>query len=319
MAYNQNLSFGSQLLKGIAITSLAIFLLTHIPIVNSVAIMLVPLPILYYFFRLGRFPGVLIVTLSMLLVLAGMNMANTSDAFMMTVMLAILGFVISEVLRLNYPIEKTVIIAAVVFIVTGLVFVILDGLRVNLSLWEIMKIYMTRYFEANIQIYSQIDPSSEQIAAIKENSARIVNILLLLLPGLSLVSTSLLVLINLFAAKHLFHKFSLPFPDFGDLTQWRVPEKLIWLPIGAGFILLLPWEPTKIAGLNILILLLPLYVLNGLAVAEFFQKKLKVSLFFRLLFYLMIFAVPYVIIAACIVGLVDVWFDFRKRGSPEVA
>ncbi len=317
MAYNNNASFSSDLLKGIAVSSLAIFLLSHIPILSSITITLAPLPILYYFSRLGRLPGVFILTISMLLVLAGMSIVGTSDAFTMIVLLGILGFVISEVLELKYPIEKTVIIATVVFIVTTLVFVTLDGLRENLSLWEIMTIHMTRYFEANIQIYSQIDPTSEQLATLKENSARIVNLLLLLLPGLSLVSTAVLVLINLFAAKHLFPKFSLPFPDFGDLSQWRVPEKIIWLLIGAGFILLFPWEPTRVAGLNILILLLPLYALNGLAVAEFFQQKLKVSLFFRLLFYVMLFAVPYVIIAACLVGLVDVWFEFRKRANHE--
>jgi len=248
-----------------------------------------------------------------------MNLADTSDAFTMIVMLAIIGLVISEVLRLGYSIEKTVIISAAAFIVAGLVFIIVDGASENLSLWETLKIYMTKYFEANIQVYGQMAPSSEQVAVIKENSTRIVNILLLLLPSLSLVSTSILVLINLFAAKQLFSRLSLPFPDFGDLTKWRVPEKIIWLPIGAGFILLIPWEPTKVAGLNILILILPLYMLNGVAIAEFFHRKFKVSPFFRLLFYLMIFAIPYVIIAACIVGLVDVWFDIRKRYSPEVA
>lgn len=312
MSKNHGVSFYTELLTGVAVTSLTIFLLAHIPLADAITVLFIPLPVFYYFSKLGRVSGALILALGLLTVLAGMAIAGTDAAFPMIVLLAVLGFTMSEVVRFSYRIEKIIIISTALFLLCGFLFLLLEGFKEDLSIWDTMKIFTTKYIQANIDYYSQLDPSSEQLAALKENTGRIVDIFLMLFPSLSLLSTSILVLINLLAARPIFQKAALPFPDFGDLTRWRVPEKIVWIVIMAGFMVMIPAGSLKTIGLNVLLIMALVYLLNGLAVTAFFQDRLNVPRFFRYLFYFALFAVPYAMMGVIVVGLIDVWIDFRK-------
>lgn len=319
MAKNIGVSFYTELLTGVAVTSLTIFLLAHIPLASAITILFIPLPVFYYFSKLGRAPGMIILALSMLAVLAGTAVAQTDAAFPMVVLLGMLGFAMSEVVRLGYPIERTIIISSALFLGAGFLFLVIEGWQEDLSIWDSMNMYMTRYIEANIEYYGQLDTSSEQIALLKENTGRIVDIFLMLFPSLVLVSTSILVLLNLLAARPIFQKTALPFPDYGDLTRWRASEKIVWFVILAGFLVLMADGLFKVIGLNALLLLAPIYLLNGLAVTAFFQTRLKVPRLFGYFFYLALFAIPHAMIGIIAVGLIDVWIDFRKRSEQQDA
>jgi hypothetical protein len=98
--------------------------------------------------------------------------------------------------------------------------------------------------------------------------------------------------------------------------SWLLPEPLVFGLIGAAFLKI--WAPagawTDILGTNLLVLFLGLYILAGLSIVAFFFHKWNVRVLGRVMGYLLI-AVFGANAVLCL-GVLDVWFDFRKIKKP---
>lgn len=92
---------------------------------------------------------------------------------------------------------------------------------------------------------------------------------------------------------------------------WQLPEKLIWLAIGCAVPALIPGLPRNIA-VNLLIVLSLVYCFQGFALCVFFMNKWRVPPLFRSLIYVMIVLQSFGTLVLLIIGVADVWFDFRK-------
>ncbi len=99
---------------------------------------------------------------------------------------------------------------------------------------------------------------------------------------------------------------------------WQLPEKIIWLAIGAGLFAILPIQLLRIIGINVLVLLSMIYCFQGMSIAIFFMNKWKVPLLLRSFFYVMIVFQSFGTILLLIFGIGDIWFDFRKLKQKEV-
>lgn len=100
--------------------------------------------------------------------------------------------------------------------------------------------------------------------------------------------------------------------------RWRLPAGLIWLLIGAGFLVLLPIETVSFVGRNLLVVLLPLYFLQGMAVVNsFLQKKPYPPVVKGLIYLLLLIINPLPIIITC-AGVFDLWIDFRRPRQKNI-
>ena len=101
-------------------------------------------------------------------------------------------------------------------------------------------------------------------------------------------------------------------------ARWRLPAGLIWLLIAAGFLLLLPVETVSLVGRNLLVVLLPLYFLQGMAVVNsFLQKKPYPPVVKGLIYLLLVILNPLPIIITC-AGVFDLWIDFRRPRQKNI-
>ena len=101
-------------------------------------------------------------------------------------------------------------------------------------------------------------------------------------------------------------------------ATWRLPSGLIWLLIAAGFGLLAPVNVVALVGRNLLVVLLPLYFFQGMAVVtSFLQKKTYPSLVKGLIYLLLLIFNPLPIIITC-VGVFDLWIDFRRPRQKKI-
>ncbi|HKI50891.1 MAG TPA: DUF2232 domain-containing protein [Geothermobacteraceae bacterium] len=95
-------------------------------------------------------------------------------------------------------------------------------------------------------------------------------------------------------------------------SSWSVPEVMVWPLIAAGFAVAFASGVPRLLGLNLLVVFLPIYFLQGLAVVTFFFQKKQVSPMLRALGYTLIaFLNPMPMIVTAI-GVFDMWADFRK-------
>jgi len=96
-----------------------------------------------------------------------------------------------------------------------------------------------------------------------------------------------------------------------DHRRIGLPFYIIYLLIASLLLFILP--QVRILGINSLMILVPLFIIQGVSILDFFWRdfftKSKFLLF--LLIFSMALNIPILILVA-LVGMLDIWFDFRK-------
>ncbi|MDO3377041.1 YybS family protein [Geoalkalibacter halelectricus] len=122
---------------------------------------------------------------------------------------------------------------------------------------------------------------------------------------LGILAAVVIMLLQVFAKGH-YHIHGPPF------AQWKAPDFLVWGVIAAGFGLVLNNPAVKVVAANALVILLPVYFVQGLAVVTHFLRRKAVSPMLRSLAYFLIFILNPLPLLVTVMGVFDIWIDFRK-------
>ena len=98
---------------------------------------------------------------------------------------------------------------------------------------------------------------------------------------------------------------------------WKAPEQLVWVLIAAGFMVAFAEGLLATFALNLLVILLPVYFLQGLAVIDCFFRRKSFSPIVRAIGYLLVTLVNPLPMLVTGIGVFDLWADFRKPREPE--
>jgi hypothetical protein len=103
--------------------------------------------------------------------------------------------------------------------------------------------------------------------------------------------------------------------DPADLTCWRASDYLVWVFLASGAALLVPLALVSTIGLNVLLVTLAIYLLQGLAIVLFWGRRLPLPLGVQCLMIVMVFLIagPLCVIVCTAAGLFDLWVDFRRQ------
>jgi len=162
---------------------------------------------------------------------------------------------------------------------------------------------MEEFSTGSEQPPAEVEAFREAIAGMGELMRRIYPGMLVAVGGaLQLATVGLLAL--------LLRPRVLPGPAF---SRWRAPELLIWALIAAGFVAAFSTGAIQTVAFNLLVVLLPIYFLQGLAVVEYFFTRKGLSPLWRGLTYLLLLVVNPLPLIVTGVGIFDLWADFRKK------
>jgi uncharacterized protein YybS (DUF2232 family) len=300
------------LFLAVAITSLVFVAVAVISIAGVFGALLVPIPILYFYSKMGRLPGVAIFALSLAVTLTVLTVLHFHASFLYFSLLGLLGVILSETLRKNRSIEMTIIYSGGTFLFLGLVVLLYLSLTSGEMPWSLIGVHVSQVVQENINLYSQAGVPKEQLNFIQENVDQITRAIVGLFPSIALVGTVFLVWVNILEGKWLFRMKRMWYPSFGDLSCWSVFDRAVWLLVIAGVLIMAPMVALRILGLNIMIVLLFLYMLQGLAIMSFFFRKKNIPVFLRVFGYFLVFAQQFLLLLVAGLGLVDTWVDFRK-------
>ncbi len=161
---------------------------------------------------------------------------------------------------------------------------------------------LTLYDEGQFSSYDR-DEIARTLESMREVFIRIYPALAtIIVAGVSLL---LMVLLSSFSAG----RYQIPGPPF---AKWKSPEYLIWGVIAGGFGVFFGQGGIGTAALNLLIVCLPVYFLQGLAVVTYYLRTRLVSPLIRSLIYFLIFVLNPLPMLITGVGVFDLWIDFRK-------
>lgn len=301
------------MIYGGAVLTFTFLLVALVPFVGPFVLILTPMPILYYRFRLGRTRGLTVLAVSMLAAYIILDLAGHRANLTVLFMIGFTGGLLSEVLKRNISVEKTILMASAPLFCVAALFVLYHALQSGITPSQLIEDYVSGMIEENLKLYAQMNISGDQIQMIRDNAPQLTLFFTGIFPSLCLAGIVLTVWVNLIAGRRLFGRMGLPFPEFGDLASWKAPERLVWILIAGGVMLLIPVNGLSMVGMNLLIISSLVYLFQGLAITAFFFRQKKVPKMFRLLFYGLILVQQYMLVVIIAFGLFDLWVDFRKR------
>ena len=301
------------MIRGIAILSLTLLVVAWIPFVGPVVIVMTPLPILYFLSILGRVKGWAALAAAYAVAVGSLLLLGRPLPVFVLLLIGSTGVLLSEVLQRRYSIGKTIAVASLALSFFGIGFLLSHSWASGTEPWRLIELYIGGVIRENLQLYSQMNISAEQLNLIRENTPQITRFIVGLVPALYLSGVIIAVWLNVLAGRTLFGRVKMAFPDFGDLATWKAPEKLVWLLIGSGGLVLVPGEISTMVGLNMLIVCCLIYFFQGMAIAAFLFSRKRVPVALRWVFYALLVVQQYMVILVVAFGLFDIWVDFRKR------
>jgi len=296
---------------GIIVTTLIALVALSVTVLGPVVGLFIPLPILFYRLKLGRFSGLLILAAASLIVtaLVGWGSVGTT-AFLFEV--GLVGLVLPELLEMNLDVEKTVGVTAGVILLAGAVILGLYSIISAATPWALASDYLNKSANLALAMYREMEPSDENIGILTASMDAIVYIALRVMPALLIVGALFLVWSNLLLARPLLRSKQLLSPEFVRLDEWRAPEPLVWVAIGSGFLILVGHEGLKLAGINGLIVMMMIYFFQGIAVVSFYFKKKRFPKGLRFILYGLIAMQQFLLLLVITMGFFDMWIDFRR-------
>jgi uncharacterized protein YybS (DUF2232 family) len=283
----------------------------YVPVLGIIVSLLAPTPLLLVTLRHGLRMGLLalsLATLSLALLFGGLQSAIFFAEY------GVMALTMAEAIRRRWSVEKTLLVAtAIPLLTTSLVMaVLLSSIGADLNT-------LSQYFESDFsqtlrQYFAEGGGSVDGDLHIYIQEA--LTIVMQLLPSLVIISTAAGALANYGVVRSIWRRT-------GDralfremtLTRWKAPEACVWVLIAAGLCSFLPVASLRVVGLNVLLLVSLIYLIQGLGIMVFYLNKTSVPPLFRSIAYLFLVIQPLLLLGVAAFGLFDLWFDFRRTSN----
>jgi len=156
----------------------------------------------------------------------------------------------------------------------------------------------------------------KEVAALREGIADVQRVIVTVYPSVILVWIAFVTGFNLLILSQIRERLPSPL-ELGRLAAFRNPDPLVWVLIGAGFALLLDHPVVHGVALNVLIVVCTAYFVQGIAVVTGIFDRFSVAPIIRSILYFIVIVQPYLVIGLTILGIFDIWGDFRTPRQPK--
>jgi len=283
-----------------------------IPIVGSFCSVIMPLPVLYYRVKLGRRMGIIVpaVTLIILAAILGKPSLNVLGF----IEFLLIGYLLGDLLEQRVSVERTVLVTCAAVVAAGFIGMLVLSAMAGTGLVDTLRAYVAENIRLTVEIYRQMGMPEESVRTISESLSGIQDHIVAVIPALVVGSTLLITWLNFLCGRVLLARRGLRQMHIGALNRWKTPEHLVWAVIAAGVLALLPHRGASMIGLNVLLVLVPVYLLQGLAIISFFFEKKGIPRGMRVVLYAIVVLQHMLLIAVVGLGFFDVWLNIRRIG-----
>jgi uncharacterized protein YybS (DUF2232 family) len=279
------------------------------PIINLFAVSLTPLPVYLAGRRLGNLAALLLaLAVSLLIFSLKPGLAIIGEYWGFGELL-LMGLLLSGLESRGYTADWAIILTLVALTILSLLFLAGQVYISGMTPREILSQKTGEITEVLTGLFSGQDKSSSlQILGV--SLEKLTYLIRYLLPALVITNTGLVAWINVILGRQLLVGWGWGKPE-PPLYHWSTPEWLIFPVLAAGFLLLAPVSWVRLVSLNVLVVLSLVYFCQGVAVIVTWFLRYRVPRPFRWVGYIFMFMYP-IFIVVIIIGLADIWLDFRR-------
>lgn len=300
------------IVKGCIATAALFIAYLELPVIGMLAGAVVPLPALLYDLKRGKWSGLAIVLASALIF---MLIAGPAGAFLYVLQAGIFSLALPRFLTMSggpaRALASAVAVTVAVISVAAVGYGVTRGVTIEGQVAESLQSSITQA----IQLYEKSGVSGTDLDELREGMEQAAKSLAQLYPSLFVVGIAMAGGLNLLLLQRFGRRLGLAVPG-GSFGKYRNPDHLVWLPICAGFALLAGHDAVTTIALNVLVLTGFLYFVQGMAIIIHLFDRHSVPALLRYLLYFLLFVQAYLVIAVALLGLLDLWGNFRRPRIP---
>lgn len=300
------------IVKGCIATAALFIAYLELPVIGMLAGAVVPLPALLYDLKRGKWSGLAIVLVSALIF---MLIAGPAGALLYVLQAGIFSLALPRFLTMGggpaRALASAVAVTVAVITVAAIGYGITRGVTVEGQVAESLQSSISQA----IQLYEKSGVSGTDLDELREGMEQAAKSLAQLYPSLFVVGIAMAGGLNLLLLQRFERRVGLAVPG-GSFGKYRNPDHLVWLPICAGFALLVSHDAVTTIALNVLVLTGFLYFIQGMAIIIHLFDRHAVPAFLRYLLYFLLFVQAYLVVAVALFGLLDLWGNFRRPRIP---
>jgi len=273
---------------------------------------LLPIPLTFAILRRGKIKwaiGALLLGGTIALIVQ----PQVDILFYALVIFGAVSIMLAELFERGLSSERIIFISSGISIVLLFFFLGVHSLMVPTGLDAILHQEISRSMGQVTELYERGGMEADQVALLKKSSQQIEESIVRVFPAILAVILISAVVLNYFLLRRWLQSLEFPVEDRRPFWQWILPDFWVWLFIASGlmwYFLKMP-VPSRI-GLNFLIVVSYLYLIQGVAIIIYFFQKGRIPAFFRYLGLAVVLLIPGSYIFLTLGGLFDNWIDFRK-------
>jgi uncharacterized protein YybS (DUF2232 family) len=193
------------------------------------------------------------------------------------------------------------------------IFFVLGSLAVlyKINVHEVIVGFIDSQISELTGLYEKIDLTTDQVEQISVIYNDIAKLFKRIYPAFIFVGFEVIVTLNLYVINRLFLKKEQKI-DTQRLLKWTPEENLVWGLIVFGFLYFIKNSYTSFVAINGLVIFLAIYFFSGFCIVNYFLKTKKISIFIQGLIYFIIVLMNEIKFILIMLGVFDIWFDFRK-------
>lgn len=288
-----------------------------IPLFGFFMAAMVPFPSLIFRLKQGPIDGRWATVITCVLIFVLFSESGT-DRIVFTAMV-VLGLLLGEALSRGL-LPDIAIAASAGMVWTGVWLIIsLTSLMSGSSFFQQVEDLLHQSLELTIALYEEMNVSADTVATLRTSMGRIAFVLARLMPGFSAMSLLFVAWAQMLMLQPVRHRMELLLAESPRLNRWKAPEKLVWGLIGCGALLLTPVVALRLVAINVLLPILVVYFFQGIGIVSFFLESKTAPRWIRILIYITVFFQQVAMIVVILVGIFDLWVDFRKLASQQDA
>ena len=271
--------------------------------------MLTPLPLILVYLQRGKFTGLLTIST---VGLALWFLVGPGVAIAFLAAYGLMAAAMAEATRLSFSFEKIILISTLAPALLTLMMLFLMLAGEEGSPMEALEGILKNAVENYIQILEQSE-SPENLNDLRKSVESSIPTAARIFPSFIVINSLAGAVINFIVVRYLWLRFYTgKYFEGIDVSRWMLPDVMVWgLIASVGSIFLGP-EISHVLGMNLTIILVFLYFLQGLSITT---HILKVKGFPKWVWVIVFFLIPLNPMFFGLVvgmGLFDIWVDFRK-------
>ena len=298
----------------VALVLAVIFVLAVFPPIGALIGILSPFPLAFIFLQRGKQPALVLVALifGVIWFLVGQN-----QALLFIAEYALMAIILGEMVRAKFPGDWCIGLSSLIS--GGLSLFLLVALIGNqeTTVKELFEKQIRAHFAQSIETFEAVGENKAEIDNMKAFVEKMVGGFASSYPAFVLIGSLISVMVNYGLLRMVWRRIYGPglFSE-SSFAEWICPENLVWSFIAASMALFLGQGIVAEVGMNLFVMIIVVYFVQGMSIVIHFLKARKVPVFLWFILFILIFAQPLLIGLVTGMGVFDMWVDFRKIRSP---